>query len=73
MAPIDRNSATGSKLDPYIVTSALESRGITCRCEPETNTLLAMWVHQNEPKRCRCGYWFVLQYREPFVEYSWPY
>ncbi|XP_065215340.1 cytochrome c oxidase subunit 5B, mitochondrial-like [Planococcus citri] len=72
ISAIDR-AEKGTKLDPIRVPSGLESRMVACRCEPESHTLLYMWLHQNEPKRCRCGFWMVLFYREPFVEYMMPY
>lgn len=62
----------GSKLDPIMVPSSNESRMISCLCEPEAQCTIQMWLHQNEPARCACGIWFLLYYKEPFVEYNVP-
>lgn len=67
--PIIRNEK-GTKIDPILVPSALESRVLGCKCEPEAQLIVTMWLHQGEPKRCRCGYWFVLYYEPPFVDSS---
>lgn len=61
-------SEKGTKIDPILVPSALESRVVGCLCEPEAQLIVTMWLHQGEPKRCRCGYWFVLHYEPPFVD-----
>lgn len=69
MGAINRGEK-GTKFDPIRVPSALPSRIICCRCSPDSFQLYPMWLHQNEPARCRCGFWIILYYKPPFVEYT---
>ncbi|KAK7584129.1 hypothetical protein V9T40_005092 [Parthenolecanium corni] len=62
----------GSKIDPIMVPGSFESRTMSCRCNEDQHTLFTMWLHQGEPKRCRCGYWHVLYYKEPISDWTLP-
>ncbi|XP_046972343.1 cytochrome c oxidase subunit 5B, mitochondrial-like [Vanessa cardui] len=45
---------------PNLIPSAFCKRLVGCVCYPETNHIEYIWLHQGVPKRCGCGYWFVL-------------
>jgi len=55
----------GTKEEPNLVPSHLESRIVGCICEPDQQFVNYMWVNKEEPKRCSCGYWFKLVEAEP--------
>jgi len=59
----------GTKDDPNLVPSHLESRLIGCICEPDQQYVMYTWIHKDEPKRCRCGNWFKVVEAEPDLFY----
>lgn len=54
--------------NPNIVKTFTGSRMIGCKCEEESSTIKFMWVHEGEPKRCQCGFWFKAVPAEKFWE-----
>ncbi|KAG6456092.1 cytochrome c oxidase subunit 5B, mitochondrial [Manduca sexta] len=50
----------GTRERPNLIPSANAARLICCHCNESVNHLEFMWLHQGEPKRCGCGYWFEL-------------
>ncbi|KAK3930513.1 Cytochrome c oxidase subunit 5B, mitochondrial [Frankliniella fusca] len=54
-----------TKDQPQLVYSTNHERLVGCICEEDSETVVWMWLRQNESKRCACGYWFKLQKREP--------
>ncbi|XP_025415298.1 cytochrome c oxidase subunit 5B, mitochondrial-like [Sipha flava] len=57
----------GTKEKPTEIPSAFEARIIGCVCEEDASHIKWMWLHSGEPKRCLCGYWYKLIYKEPVV------
>jgi cytochrome c oxidase subunit 5b len=56
-----------SKDKPIEIPSAFEARIIGCDCDEDASHVKWMWVHEGEKKRCSCGHWFTLVYKEPFM------
>ncbi|KAI8437635.1 hypothetical protein MSG28_011890 [Choristoneura fumiferana] len=50
----------GTRERPNLMPSAFNQRLVGCKCNEWTNHIEWMWLHQGEPKRCNCGYWFEL-------------
>jgi len=50
----------GSKEQPNLIPSMLDSRMIGCVCEEDSTSISYMWLHKGENKRCECGHWFKL-------------
>ncbi|XP_028031125.1 cytochrome c oxidase subunit 5B, mitochondrial-like [Bombyx mandarina] len=50
----------GTRERPNLIPSSNSSRLICCHCTESDNHLKFMWLHQGDPKRCGCGYWFEL-------------
>ncbi|XP_028158588.1 cytochrome c oxidase subunit 5B, mitochondrial-like [Ostrinia nubilalis] len=57
----------GTRERPNLMPSANPSRLMACLCNEHVMHLEYMWLHQGVPKRCGCGYWFVLCPVAPFV------
>lgn len=72
MARTRNGEQAGTKTDPNLIPSSFESRLVGCICSEDSNTVLWMWLHQDEPKRCMCGHWFRLYYKAPFTEFDKP-
>lgn len=53
-----RKRNEGTKENPNIVPSFEPKRLVGCVCEEDATSILWMWVHKSDPKRCACGYWF---------------
>lgn len=51
-----------------MIPSAYDSRIVGCICEEDAGTIVWMWLHKGEPKKCQCGYWFQLFYETPFPD-----
>ncbi|XP_072933414.1 cytochrome c oxidase subunit 5B, mitochondrial-like [Epargyreus clarus] len=56
--PIKRGPGTRER--PTLIPSTLSQRIIGCICNEHNMHAEYMVLHQNEPKRCGCGYWFEL-------------
>ena len=65
MAAIKKRDTT--KDDPILIPSAFDSRLIGCICEEEQTHICWMWVHEGNPRRCECGYWFKLEKKIPIT------
>ncbi|XP_013417212.1 cytochrome c oxidase subunit 5B, mitochondrial [Lingula anatina] len=50
----------GTREFPNLVPSVMDHRLIGCVCEEESHAILWMELHEGEPSRCSCGYWFQL-------------
>lgn len=50
----------GTRERPNLMPSAFNQRLVGCMCNDWNNHIEWMWLHQGEPKRCACGYWFEL-------------
>jgi cytochrome c oxidase subunit 5b len=57
----------GTKETPNEIPSAFEARIVGCVCEEDSSHVKWMWLHAGEPKRCFCGHWFKLVYKEALV------
>ncbi|KAK9510997.1 hypothetical protein O3M35_005656 [Rhynocoris fuscipes] len=55
----------GTKDCPNQIPSAFNSRLLGCICHVEATTIRWMWLYHGYPKRCACGYWFELVYKQP--------
>ncbi|XP_050299102.1 cytochrome c oxidase subunit 5B, mitochondrial-like [Anthonomus grandis grandis] len=55
----------GTRAQPTEIPSAFDSRIIGCICEEASVSIVWMWLHKGEPKRCECGYWFNLVHKAP--------
>jgi len=55
----------GTKEQPTKIPSVFESRIIGCICEEDATVINYMWLHEGEPKRCECGYWFDITRVKP--------
>nr|ACO10361.1 Cytochrome c oxidase subunit 5B, mitochondrial precursor [Caligus rogercresseyi] len=51
----------GSKEEPHVVDALDEFRMVGCVCNEHDTNIKWMWLFENKPKRCRCGYWFKLK------------
>ena len=47
-------------------------RMVGCICNPGDTHVKWMWVYENKPKRCSCGYWFKLKKHEAVDMYNLP-
>ncbi|XP_050681233.1 cytochrome c oxidase subunit 5B, mitochondrial-like [Leptidea sinapis] len=45
---------------PNLIPSANDKRLVCCLCDPNDMHVKFMWLHKNQPKRCYCGFWFML-------------
>ncbi|XP_026818077.1 cytochrome c oxidase subunit 5B, mitochondrial-like [Rhopalosiphum maidis] len=52
---------------PTLVPSAFEARIVGCVCEEDASHVKWMWLHSGEPKRCFCGHWYKLVFKEALV------
>ncbi|CAI6353975.1 unnamed protein product [Macrosiphum euphorbiae] len=52
---------------PTLVPSAFEARIIGCVCEEDASHVKWMWLYSGEPKRCYCGHWYKLEFKEALV------
>jgi len=50
----------GTKDQPNLVPSMEDKRMIGCICEEDSTSIIYMWLHKGDPKRCECGHWFKL-------------
>uniref|UniRef100_A0A1B6F9C3 Cytochrome c oxidase subunit 5B, mitochondrial n=1 Tax=Cuerna arida TaxID=1464854 RepID=A0A1B6F9C3_9HEMI len=55
----------GTKDCPNEIPSATDARIVGCICEEDATAVSWMWLHQGQPRRCNCGYWFKLVYKPP--------
>jgi cytochrome c oxidase subunit 5b len=56
-----RKRGKGTKEEPNIVDAMDVYRMVGCVCHEDQTHINWMWVYENEPKRCECGYWFKLK------------
>merc|ERR1712223_143942 len=61
IAPQHLNKVGNSKENPNIVPSFEEYRIMGCKCSDDESSVKWMWIHEGEPRRCVCGYWFQLE------------
>merc|ERR1739847_69549 len=61
IAPQHLNKVGNSKENPNIVPSFEEYRIMGCKCSDDESSVKWMWIHEGEPRRCFCGYWFQLE------------
>lgn len=52
---------------PTEIPSAFEARIVGCVCEEDASHVKWMWLYSGEPKRCMCGHWYKLVYKEPLI------
>lgn len=58
----------GTKEQPNLVPSAFDCRVVGCVCETDSTSVVWMWLHEGQPKRCGCGHWFKLDRKPGIVE-----
>ncbi|XP_050420489.1 cytochrome c oxidase subunit 5B, mitochondrial-like [Adelges cooleyi] len=56
-----------TKEQPTEIPSAFEARIVGCVCEEDASHIKWMWLYSGEPKRCMCGHWYKLVYKEPLL------
>jgi len=72
IAPQHLNKVGNSKENPNIVPSFEEYRIMGCKCSDDESSVKWMWIHEGEPRRCFCGYWFQLENQNNFPEIAYP-
>ncbi|KAJ8982138.1 hypothetical protein NQ317_002865 [Molorchus minor] len=55
----------GTRACPNEIPSAFDSRLVGCICDEEASSIMWMWLHKGEPRRCECGHWFSLVHKAP--------
>merc|ERR1711872_883515 len=55
-----KKRAEGTFDKPNLIPSFYDKRLVGCVCEEDATCINWMQLHQGEPKRCECGYWFKL-------------
>jgi cytochrome c oxidase subunit 5b len=56
--------SAGTKENPTIINALENYRMVGCHCQEGDTNIKWMWVYENKPKRCECGYWFKLKQHE---------
>lgn len=62
-----RLKGPGTKECPTLVPSAFDSRMVVCDCEEDSEYVTYFWLHKDEPRRCECGHWYKLVFRDVFT------
>ncbi|XP_059088402.1 cytochrome c oxidase subunit 5B, mitochondrial-like isoform X2 [Tigriopus californicus] len=62
----------GTKDDPTIVNALDTYRMVGCVCSKTDTNIKWMWLYENKPKRCECGYWFQLKAHPAPDRYKMP-
>jgi len=72
IAPQHLNKVGNSKENPNIVPSFEEYRVMGCKCSDDESNVKWMWIHEGEPRRCYCGYWFQLENQNNMPDIGYP-
>ncbi|XP_052126412.1 uncharacterized protein LOC113203392 [Frankliniella occidentalis] len=69
--PFDAEPGTrgvGTRACPTVVTSCNAFRYVGCVCHPAEPVVTWMVLWRGVPARCRCGFWWRLDPKEPFFD-----